>query len=268
MQLGAGSFLFRYAVGNDKVQPPNPLGPVELVGKAAKLGFDLVQFADNLPLSPYGEEVLDQTRETARQHGVTLETGTAGARPERMLQYLAITKRLDAKLLRITPHATDTHPTREEAADAIREVLPAFREAGVAIAIENHFTMTSADLLWLVRTIDDESVGICLDTANSIVQQEWPMETVRQLADYAISLHMKDYRMSAHPDGVGVLIEGAPLGAGDQQIQTILDELEQRGKHLPMVLEQWMPPYSSIEETLQQEDEWIRQSVAYARSIL
>lgn len=268
MQIGAGSYLFRYAVGTDKVRPPHPLGPVELVERAAALGFDLVQFADNLPLHPYGEQVWNQTRETARKYGLTLEVGTAGTKPERMRQYLKIAKCLDAKLLRITPHASDTHPTREEAADAIREVLPAFREAGVAIAIENHFTMASEDLLWLVREIDDETVGICLDTANSIVQQEWPMETVRLLGDYAISLHMKDYKMSAHPDGVGVLIEGAPLGEGDQQIQAILDELQQRGKRLPLVLEQWMPPADSIEKTLQQEEAWIRQSVAHARNLL
>jgi sugar phosphate isomerase/epimerase len=268
MLLGLGSYIFRYSVGTESFRPERPMGPVELVEQAANLGAGLVQFADNLPLDGYSDEVLDLVRETANQKGIVLEVGTAGAKEDRLLRYLQIAERLNAKLLRITIHAPDTHPSDEEALAVFKAILPKFKNAGITIAIENHFTMTSQNLLSLVDQINDPIVGICLDTANSIVQQEWPMETVQMLSKHAVSLHLKDYKLTAHPEGVGVMITGAPLGAGDQDIDAIMNHLKLQGKDLHMILEQWMPPFETEEATLRNEIEWIRQSIKAARRFI
>jgi len=68
MLLGAGSYLFRYAVGTEFFQPPKPMSAIELVRKAAQLGFELVQFADNLPLENLSSLELEELRVTATQH--------------------------------------------------------------------------------------------------------------------------------------------------------------------------------------------------------
>lgn len=265
MLLGAGSYLFRYAIGTESFRPEKPLDAFALVEQAADFGFELVQFADNLPLHEYGNDRLDRLRETAQRRNIVLEAGTAGARADRLLRYLDIALRLEAKLLRLTPHAPDTHASKRETMAVLQEVLPQFRRAGVAIALENHFTMTSEDLASLVREIDSPWVGICLDTANSIVQREWPMDTVRLLGERALSLHLKDFKIRPHPAGIGAVIEGAPLGRGDQDIPGILGYLRGAGRRVPVVLEQWLPPADSPEETLASERDWIRQSVEAAR---
>jgi sugar phosphate isomerase/epimerase len=265
MLLGAGSYLFRYSVGTTQFKLEKPLSAIDLVEKAADLGFDLVQFADNLPLDPLDNSTLDELRETASRREVVLEVGTAGAQTERLLRYLDIAKRLEAKLVRLTIHADDVQPTKDEALKTLKEVIPHYREAGVIIAIENHFTMQSIDLVSLVTEINDPYVGICLDTANSIVQQEWPMETVKLLGEHHVSLHLKDYKMKAHPDGVGVMIEGSPLGEGDQDIDSIMNYVYSSGKDVNVILEQWLPPAASMEETLRNEEEWILRSVKNAR---
>ncbi|TDF91139.1 sugar phosphate isomerase/epimerase family protein [Paenibacillus piri] len=265
MLLGAGSYLFRYAIGTDSFQPEKPMDAVQLVEQAADLGFELVQFADNLPLEGYSDAELDVVRETAIRRNIVLEAGTAGARQDRLLRYLDIAVRLDAKLLRLTPHAPDTHVTKAETLEVLKHVLPQFRRAGVSIALENHFTMTSEDLSSLVSEAGDPLIGVCLDTANSIVQQEWPRDTVRLLRQHAISLHLKDYKIKAHPAGIGVIIDGAPLGQGDQDIPAIFRFLENAGKQVNVILEQWMRPADTQEETLQNERMWIRQSVESAR---
>ncbi len=268
MLLGAGSFLFRYAIGRQQFKPPKPLSAVGLIEKTAEMGFDLVQFADNLPLDLLNDDELDKLKETALHRKVVLEMGTAGARTDRLLRYLEIAKRLDAKLVRMTPHAADTHPTYQETLHVLKEVLPDYRQAGVLLAVENHFTVPSPDLISLVSEIDDPYVGICLDTANSIVQQEWPMETVKSLGKYCVSLHLKDFKVKAHPAGIGVLIEGSPLGEGDQDIKKILDYMNHLDKKVNIILEQWMPPFDTIEDTLRNEEDWIRRSIKNMRKYM
>jgi sugar phosphate isomerase/epimerase len=265
--IGAGSYLFRYSVGTQAFQPEKPISALQLVEKAADLGFELVQFADNLPLDTLDNAMLSELGETAAMRSIVLEVGTAGATVDRMIRYLDIAERLNAKLVRLAPHAPDTHPTMAETLAVIKEILPRYRKAGLAIAVENHFTMSSEDLAGLVREINDPFVGVCLDTANSIVQQEWPIETVGILGEFTLNLHLKDYKLSAHPDGIGVMITGAPLGYGDQNIEAILNFLRDTGKNVNMVLEQWMPTASTVQETLNNEELWIRQSIETAHRI-
>lgn len=243
------------------------MGAIELVEKAADLGFELVQFADNLPLDSLDATMLEKLREAASLRKLVIEVGTAGARADRMYRYLDIAERLGARLVRLAPHAPDTRPTVAQTLAVLQEVLPRYRKAGVSIAIENHFTMASSDLAALVRGVNDPLVGVCLDTANSIVQQEWPMETVNILGGLTINLHLKDYQITAHPDGIGVLIGGKPLGYGDQNIEAILNFLSGAGKRVNMILEQWMPMGSHPQETLAMEELWIRQSVETAYRI-
>jgi sugar phosphate isomerase/epimerase len=265
--IGAGSYLFRYSVGTQAFKPEKPMSVIQLVERAADFGFELVQFADNLPLDALDSSLLSKLSETAARRNIVIEVGTAGARVDRMIRYLDIAERVDAKLVRLAPHAPDTHPAPKETLGVLMEILPRYRKAGVAIAIENHFTMASKDLAALIREINDRFVGVCLDTANSIVQQEWPMETAGILGEFTLNLHLKDYKLNAHPDGIGVMITGAPLGYGDQNIEAILNLLSDAGKNVNMILEQWMPTAGTMQQTLNNEEIWIRQSIETAHRI-
>ncbi|MBM7570157.1 sugar phosphate isomerase/epimerase family protein [Aquibacillus albus] len=268
MKLGLGSYIFRYAVGTNTFQPEKPMDAVKLVEKAADMGAELVQFADNLPLDNYDEASLKKVTEVAEQRGITLEAGTAGATEARLLRHLKIAKILGAKLVRIAPHAPDVQPSWDEMLHVIQQVLPQYKEANITIGIENHFMMKSEDLVALVQSIDDSLVGICVDTGNSIAQEEWPYQTVQMLAPYAVSLHLKDYKLDMHPDGIGVNVRGTALGDGRQDIQNTLNTIQKAAGDVNIVLEQWMPTAKTPLETLQQEEEWIKKGIKHIRSLV
>ncbi|KGP74395.1 sugar phosphate isomerase/epimerase family protein [Pontibacillus yanchengensis] len=268
MLIGLGSFMFRYSVGTNSFQPEHPLDAVGLVKKAAEFGADLVQFAENLPLDDYTQADLLRVKEVASKNNIVLEAGTAGATKEILYRHLEIAKSIDAKLVRVAPHAPNLNLTYHEIRDAILLVLPEYERAGVSIGIENHFTMKSEDLVALMQEIDHPLVGTCVDTGNSIAQQEWPLETVKMLAPFAKSLHLKDYDMHMHPEGIGVNVRGCPLGEGMQDIQEVMGIIQHYGTNINVVLEQWMPKLENEIDTLKQEEEWIRRSLANGKKFI
>lgn len=81
----------------------------------------------------------------------------------------------------------------ERVAAAFRRMLPAAKELGVRITIENHGGVSaSADnILRIIELTDREWVGSCLDFGN------WPAEvryeSCRKLAPYAYHTHAKSY---------------------------------------------------------------------------
>jgi sugar phosphate isomerase/epimerase len=207
-------------------------------------------------------------RAAARDCGIGLEIGTSGATPARLTRFLAIAAALDAPLVRLVLDGRDARPSLGEARTILAAAAPAYRRAGVTLAVENHFGLASTDLVRLVETIDDAAVGVCLDTANSIGSREWPLDTVRRLAPYAVCLHLKDYVVLPHPEGIGVLVSGAPLGQGCQNVDAILNEVRAAGRDVGVVLEHWLPRQEDAAATLRQEEAWAETSVAAARAYL
>lgn len=255
MLIGVGSYIFRYSVAT------GDLGPVDLVEKAASYGAELVQFAENLPLDDVDNYTLDRVRETAERLGVLLEAGTAGATEVRVLRHLEIAKRLNAKLVRLTLDDHERKVTKEEAVQVIQSVLPEFEKNNIHLAIENHFTMSSEDMVYIVKQINHPLVGFCLDTANSIANQEWPDYTVKTLVPWALSLHLKDYQLEMQPQGLGVNVRGTPLGEGRQNIQKVIETVYKSNPTINVVLEQWMPAEETIEQTIKKEHKWIQQAI-------
>ena len=78
-----------------------------------------------------------------------------------------------------------------------RSLLPAARENGVIICIEN-MPMSKlsisppAETLRLIEAIDDPNVAFCLDAGHSIVRDTQPGEAVRMGAKYLKVLHVHD----------------------------------------------------------------------------
>ena len=94
----------------------------------------------------------------------------------------------------------------------IREVLPAYREAGIRLAIENHDRFRAHELVAIIAATDADYVGICLDTANSLGADEGIWEVARTLAPHTLNLHVKDYRIERLDHQMGFTVRGAPAG--------------------------------------------------------
>lgn len=238
MRVGLGSYAFRWSIGHKDRVPNTPMTAMALLDIATDLDVEVLQFADNLPLHRLDEREIDALAAAARERGITLELGTSAFDMEMVRRYLGIAQRLDAGILRIALDKEDAARPVPELAAEMRSLAPELQEAGVRLAVENHFDFPSSQLADLVDEVADETVGVCLDVANSICAGEWPEETVRLLAPYAINLHLKDYVIQPDSYGVGFRIHGAPLGTGRSDLQGVIAALP---GPMSVIYEHWLP---------------------------
>lgn len=89
-------------------------------------------------------------------------------------------------------------------AASLREQRPAFRDAGVILAIETHFEFTSFELLRLFEmcgAAPGQDLGICLDTMNLLTLLEDPVSAARRLLPWVVTTHIKDGGLALVADG-------------------------------------------------------------------
>jgi len=264
VKLGLGSYLFRWSIGHKGIVPDYPMTAFELLDIASHHGIGVVQYADNLPLHQLSEADLDLLAQQARESGIALEVGTQPFEVAHLARYIAIGTRLDARILRVALDGPDAARPVAELAAEFALLSPLARDAGIRIAIENHFNFPSRRLLELLAAIDDDQVAICLDVANSICAGEWPMETVGILASHAINLHLKDYVFVPDSHGVGFAIHGCPLGQGRMNCRAVLNAASYPAD-MSVILEQWLPRDDDMDAVRRTEHEWLEQSVSFAR---
>jgi sugar phosphate isomerase/epimerase len=92
---------------------------------------------------------------------------------------------------------------------AIRRVV---EKHPVRIGIENHKDFTGRELAELLTTLDSDRFGACVDFGNNISLLEHPMDTIRALAPFAVTTHVKDMAVR-RADG-GFELSEVPLGDG------------------------------------------------------
>lgn len=260
MTPGLGSYAFRWAIGMKDRAPDRPMSALEVLKTAADLGFAVVQYADNLPLHRLAEAELDALARAAVDRRVAIEVGIGGFDRGLAARYVDVARRFKARILRVAFEADHAARSDDALAADLQGLLPAARDAGVKIAVENHFGFPAARLARLVDRIDDEALGVCLDVANSICAGEWPAETVRLLAPRTINLHLKDYVIRPDPYGVGFRIEGAPLGEGRTDIAGVLDALQ--GRPISVIYEHWLPWPGDAATAAAHELDWAARAAA------
>ena len=239
----------------------------DLLDVASRHRLRVVQYADNLPLHLITDSDLDLLAGRAHDAGISLEVGAQPFDVAHMARYIEIGRRLDARILRVALDGQDAARPISELGAEFTRLLPSARDAGIRIAIENHFNFPSRRLVSLLAAIDDDQVAICLDVANSICAGEWPEETVGILAPYAINLHLKDYVIVPDSHGVGFAIHGCPLGQGRTNCRAVLDAAPYP-EGMSVLLEQWLPGGPDMDAVRRREHSWLEQSVSYARDEL
>ena len=126
-------------------------------------------------------------------------------------------------------HFTSTPPIGEQierAIDNFSKVIPACEEYGVQLAFENHMDYRLSEVVALVEGLDSEFAQITLDTANSFLVLEDPLEGARLAAPYTVALHMKDFTIHPLTETWEPEMHWAPVGKGDSPISDILDLLQ------------------------------------------
>jgi sugar phosphate isomerase/epimerase len=105
------------------------------------------------------------------------------------------------------------------------------------VAVENHKDFRARELAELLRRLDSEFVGVCLDTGNNIALLEDPWHVVDTLAPWTFSVHIKDMAVEASADGF--LLAEVPLGSGFLDLHRLVRRLHaarpQARFHLEMI---------------------------------
>jgi sugar phosphate isomerase/epimerase len=228
----------------------------------------LVQVCDNLPLTGLSPAELDQFEARARASGIQIELGTLGLQPDNLRAYLALVRRFGGNLLRVVLDRRGDEPSADEAMRRLKAILPEFEAVGVRLAIENHDRFRSATLARMVEQLGRERVGICLDTVNSFGALEGPEVVVEQLGEYTLCLHVKDFTIRRVSHRMGFVLEGCPAGRGQLDVPWLLGKLAGTPQLFNAVLESWVPPGDSLDETISRERAWAEEGVRYLRGLI
>jgi sugar phosphate isomerase/epimerase len=127
------------------------------------------------------------------------------------------------------------HQFAERSWKSLTLAEPVLRKHRVKLAIENHKDRRTSELLDLLKRISSEWVGVCVDTGNNLALLEDPTETVKALATYAFSTHLKDMAVQEYEDGF--LLSEVPLGEGFLDLKGIVERLQKANPKIQFNLE-------------------------------
>ncbi|HTP57875.1 MAG TPA: TIM barrel protein [Spirochaetia bacterium] len=261
MRLGIGSYTFTWAVGVSGHEAPRvPIGAESLVREGRRLGVSVVQVGDNLPLHEMPPARLETLAKEARSAGISLEVGTRGTDPAHLRKYLAIAAVLGARLVR-----SMVSGSIEDADRDLRAVVPDYERAGVVLALENYEKHPAAALAGLVKRLASPSLGVCLDTVNSLGALEPPGEVLASLLTHTVCLHVKDFDIVRADHRMGFSVIGAPAGRGMLDVPALLGAARREARDPNAILELWTPYVGSVEATVQKEREWAEESIRELR---
>jgi len=131
-------------------------------------------------------------------------------------------------------HAVSWDIHIKETARFIKNLRPVLEEYGCRINIENHGE-TTFEVLQVVEAVGPDICGVCLDTANTLVNAEDPVLAAKRVAPYTHLTHAKDaiIYFSDH----GVSRQGKAPGNGIVDFENILAILGEHNPNLPISIE-------------------------------
>lgn len=134
-------------------------------------------------------------------------------------------------------HAADFPRFTAKAEAMLRLAHPVARAHRVRLAVENHKDFRVGELAELMRKHGSEYVGVCLDTGNNIALLDDPYTTIRELAPWAFTVHLKDMGVEESSDGFR--LAEVPLGSGRLNVPAIVAEVRKTSPrarfHLEMI---------------------------------
>jgi len=91
-------------------------------------------------------------------------------------------------------------------------IKPVIERHPIRVGIENHKDFTAGELAELLRRLDSPQIGATVDFGNNVSLLEAPLDTIRTLAPFAVTTHVKD--MAVRRSDGGFELSEVPLGRG------------------------------------------------------
>lgn len=257
MKIGIDSFTIR------ELQ----LDPYGVIDFAKQHGLEGVQFDSLEEISPELDPgKLREIKQYGDTHGITtsmsihccnpLTAGTDEAAHrgllERQIRACAAAGWHELRSFIIFSDERYTHAVPwtehvERSAAFIASLRPVLEECGSRINLENHGD-TTFELLRIVEQVGPDICGICLDTANTLVNAEDPLMAARRVAPYTHMTHVKDAIISFTDRGVRR--QGKAPGQGAVDFAAIIPVLRAYNPDLMLSIEdhKWLFEVAIFEE--------------------
>jgi 3-oxoisoapionate decarboxylase len=109
--------------------------------------------------------------------------------------------------------------------ESLERAEPVLARQRFRLAVENHKDQLVSEKLAMLERLSSEWVGLCVDVGNNMALLEDPLETVRSLAPWALTVHIKDAVVGEYDDGL--LLGDAALGEGILALPAIVRTLRE-----------------------------------------
>ncbi|WP_164545390.1 sugar phosphate isomerase/epimerase family protein [Paenibacillus albus] len=145
----------------------------------------------------------------------------------------------------------------ERLSGALAPLAAGCKEFGTRLAIENHADFYCSDLVTVCRNTPD--LWLFLDTGNTFLIGERPLEAFQAAAPYVIGTHFKDHQVRPVLDANPLHFEvgGSVLGEGDVPLQLCYDLLlahapfpEELIMEIEMICPSGMSPVAALEKSI------------------
>ncbi|MFC1761441.1 sugar phosphate isomerase/epimerase family protein [Planctomycetota bacterium] len=267
-EFGISSWSYPWAIGVAKgPQPDQPLSALGLLEKAKALNVPIVQIADNLPLEKLSAEEIQALASFAKDQGIRIEVGTKGIEPDHMLRFLDLAQILGSPIVRTLPALFGVRVPIEEVEKSLCQVLDAYQAAGVVIVLENQEAYRADEYADIMARVNHPHLRICLDLSNALGAMEGPAHAMERMGPYCGNLHFKDVVIIRSKTLMGFAVEGRPSGQGSIPIHWMLDQVQGYGHCPSVIVELWPPFQETLAETIVMEEDWVRQSVEFMRTL-
>ena len=262
LPMGATSYVFRYLLGDAANAPPLP----DLPRLARTAGLERLQICENARPLELGRAAWTELQRQAGDLGLEISLGCMTLDPDVLGQYLDRTEALGASDLRLVlENETGTALTADGIRAFLDRVVPALASRRIRLAIENHFAIPSRTLAEAAGSYPAETVGFCVDVANSLRNFEDWEKVFDLLGDRAVCYHLKDYRIAG--SNVGFSVGGAPFGEGQIDARAILRRIFAKTSDPKIYLENWTPSTGDRGKDIATDARWLEKSIANLRNL-
>jgi 3-oxoisoapionate decarboxylase len=260
--IGLGSYAFFWRQ-SDRVE--RPLSLIEVLERTRELGVGLFQICDYAPLAQMSEPQLADAARAARDLDLQIEIGIKDIRPDALARLVRLAEVFGARTVRSMIFTPGARPDVASAEESLRRCLPDFDAAGVTLALETYEQLPSTELVDLVRRIDHDRLGICLDPGNMVAGLELPREVVQRCAEWTRNVHAKDFAFARQDGWVGFTYSGAPMGEGLLDYPHLLATVQPERRGINEIVEHWLPWQGSPQATVDAEIAWTDTALDYLR---
>ena len=228
----------------------------KLLEYADKQKVDTILFSDLDVYESFDAGYLKELKQEGDKLGIAMQAGTGGICPtsprcikkhgtaeEHLRLLIRVAKAVGSKAARCYLGSLQDRKGEggiqrhiESTIQVCKNVRKDALDAGVKIAIENHAgDMHSRELVGLIERAGPEYVGATLDTGNATWTMEDPLQTLANLAPFAVSSGIRD-SMIWESDG-GATVQWTAMGEGCVDVKAFAKRWGELCPEVPVQLE-------------------------------